>query len=85
MAQGENNGARRKTSDAEGGICFSCAINEKGVCEADREWRSHGLSSEGVERQRERRLRSNEKGVCEATRKGVCEAGDAEGGTGYAV
>ena len=41
--------SRRKPSDAEGGIWFSCAINEQTVCEADRkhrrcEFASHILS-----------------------------------------
>ena len=30
------NKRNRKTSDAEGGICLSCAVNEQAVCEADK-------------------------------------------------
>ena len=35
----------RKTSDAEGGICFSRAISERAACEAGGEARQRGLES----------------------------------------
>ena len=33
----------RKTSDAEGGICFSCAIRERAACVAGDKARQRGL------------------------------------------
>ena len=33
----------RKTSDAEGGICFSCAIRERAACVAGGKARQRGL------------------------------------------
>ena len=37
---------KRKTSDAEGGICFSCAIRERAACAAGGKARQRGLVSE---------------------------------------
>jgi len=51
----------RKTSDAEGGICFSRAISEGAACAAGGKARQRGLVSE---REHERKTSDAEGGIC---------------------
>jgi hypothetical protein len=65
----------RKTSDAEGGICFSRAISERAACGAGGKARQRGLESG---RKHERKTSDAEGGICfsRAISEGAaCEAG----------
>ena len=69
----------RKTSDAEGGICFSCAIRERAACVAGDKARQRGLVSG---REHERKTSDAEGGICfsraisEQFREGIRGMGD---------
>ena len=69
----------RKTSDAEGGICFSCAISERAACAAGDKARKRGLVSG---REHERKTSDAEGGICfsraisEQFREGIRGMGD---------
>ena len=70
---------KRKTSDAEGGICFSCAISERAACAAGDKARKRGLVSG---REHERKTSDAEGGICfsraisEQFREGIRGMGD---------